>query len=200
MAKDIDFYFDIGSSYSYLAAEMMDAFVARTGATVHWRPFLLGAVFKATGNEPPAGRVAAKAAWLLTDMTRNAEYLGLQWKLPSRFPMVTLRAQRALVAAERLFGEAAIPRFARALFRAYWVDDRDPTANETILEAARSAELDGEKIVAALDEQATKDRLREITDAAVAKGAFGAPSFVVGEALFWGHDRLHLVEREIQKK
>ncbi|MBL9018646.1 MAG: 2-hydroxychromene-2-carboxylate isomerase [Myxococcales bacterium] len=192
MAREIELFFDIGSSYSYLAATQMAGLTARTGVPVRWRPFLLGAVFKATTNDTPA-RVPAKARYLLADMARWSAHYGVPFKLPSRFPVLTLRAQRALTAAP----EAAIPAMALSLFRAYWAEDQDPTTDAAITAAARVAGADAETILGAIEHQSTKDRLRATTDEAVARGAFGAPSMFVGEALFWGNDRIPLLEAHL---
>src|SRR5689334_12190987 len=104
-AREIELFFDIGSSYSYLAATQMAGLAERTRVPVRWRPFLLGAVFKATTNEMPA-RVPAKARWMLEDMKRWAEHYGIPFAFPSRFPLLTLRTQRALAAIERTAPEA----------------------------------------------------------------------------------------------
>lgn len=198
-AREIELFFDIGSSYSYLAATQMAAVAARTGVPVRWRPFLLGAVFKATGNDTPI-KVPAKGRWLLADTAMWARYYGVPWRLPSRFPLVTLRTQRALAAVERLAGADAVAPVALALFHAYWVDDRDITADDVLREAARAGGLDGDAVVAALDEQATKDALRATTDEAVRRGAFGAPTLFVGDVMFWGNDRLPLLEDHLARQ
>jgi 2-hydroxychromene-2-carboxylate isomerase len=195
--REIEFFFDIGSSYSYLAATQMEAVAARTGVPVRWRPFLLGGVFKATGNDMPA-KLPAKAKWMLGDMTLWARHYGIGFAMPSRFPLVTLRTQRALAAAERLAGSAALPPFALALFRAFWVDDEDVSADATIAACARLAGLDADAIVAAIDAQETKDLLRASTDEAVRRGAFGAPAMFVGDTLFWGNDRIPLMEEHLR--
>jgi len=193
MAADIELFFDIGSSYSYLAATQVEGLERRTGKTVRWRPFLLGGVFKATGNDMPA-RLPAKAKWMFADMTLWAREYGIAFRMPSRFPLMTLRTQRALAAAERT-APAQLPAFALALFHAYWVDDRDITKDDVIGDAARAAGLDSAAIVTAIDAPETKDLLRATTDEAVRRGAFGAPAFFVGDVLFWGNDRIWLLER-----
>ncbi|MBS1121965.1 MAG: 2-hydroxychromene-2-carboxylate isomerase family protein, glutathione-dependent [Deltaproteobacteria bacterium] len=193
MAREIEFFFDVGSSYSYLAATQMAALATRTGVPVRFRPFLLGAVFKATGNEMPA-RIPAKARWMIADMTLWARHYGIPWRIPSRFPLVTLRPQRALAAAERLVGPAAVPAFALALFGAYWVDDQDVTTDPVIAAAARTAQLPVDAVLAAIDAPETKELLRATTDEAIRRGAFGAPAMFVGETLFWGNDRIGLLE------
>lgn len=186
----IEFFFDIGSSYSYLAATQMDGLAARTGVPVKWRPFLLGGVFKATGNDMPA-RLPAKARWMLSDMALWATHYGVPFRMPSRFPLITLRAQRALCAAPA----EAIPAFARSLFTAYWADDQDPTSDAAITSGAKAAGLDAAPILAGIERQETKDLLRANTDEAVERGAFGAPALFVGDTLFWGNDRIALLEK-----
>src|SRR5262245_47658832 len=116
--RHIDFYFDIASPYSYLAATQLDALAARTGATVRWRPFLLGGVFKATGNHMPAS-IAAKARWMFDDLKRWAAHYGVPFQMTSHFPLNTLRTQRALAAAALADPESVRP-LALALYRAAW--------------------------------------------------------------------------------
>ena len=193
MQRRMEFFFDVGSPYSYLAATQLEGLSQRTGVPVVWRPFLLGAVFKATGNEMPA-RVASKARWMLGDLHRWAAHYGVPFRMASRFPLNTLRPQRALVAAGRLAGEATVASLARGLFRATWVDDRDVSDPEVIQDLLASAGLDAAAVMAALTQQQTKDDLRAVTDEAVRRGAFGAPTILVGDELFWGNDRLLLVE------
>ncbi|MBK9035727.1 MAG: 2-hydroxychromene-2-carboxylate isomerase [Myxococcales bacterium] len=197
-AREIEFFFDIGSSYSYLAATQMAAVAARTGVPVRFRPFLLGGVFKAAGNDLPI-RVPAKARWMVHDMTLWAHHYGVPFRVPSRFPMITLRTQRALAAAERLAGASALPAFALALFRAYWAEDQDVTTDPVIAAAAGAAGLDADAILAAIDAPETKELLRATTDEAVRRGAFGAPAMFVGDLLFWGNDRLPLLEQHLAR-
>jgi 2-hydroxychromene-2-carboxylate isomerase len=190
----IELFFDVGSSYSYLAATQMEKVTARTGVPVRWRPFLLGAVFKATGNDLPI-RVPTKARWMIHDMTLWAHHYGIPFRVPSRFPLNTLRTQRALAGVERSAQAAALPAFALALYRAYWAEDQDVTTDAVIGAAATSAGLDAATVIAAIDAQETKDLLRATTDEAVKRGAFGAPAMFVGDALFWGNDRIPLLEQ-----
>jgi len=192
----IEFFFDVGSAYSYLAATQMAGVSARTRTPVRWRPFLLGAVFKATGNDLPA-RIPAKARWMLHDITLWSHRYDVPFRLPSRFPIVTLRPQRALAAAERLVGPQAVPAFALAIFRAYWVEDQDITSDPSIAQCASDAGLDAAAIMAGIDAPETKDLLRATTDEAIRRGAFGAPAMFVGDVLFWGNDRIPLLESHL---
>lgn len=195
-ARTIEFFYDIGSSYSYLAATQLDALEQRTGASVRLRPFLVGGVFKSTGNAPPA-QIVSKARWMKRDLELWAAHYGVPFRFPSRFPLVTLPTQRALVAADLEGGQAALRALTIPLFRAYWADDRDVTSLEVIAEVASSVGLDGQKLIDRASADDAKQRLRTETEEAVARGAFGAPSFFVGDQLFFGNDRIPLIEKYI---
>mgnify|MGYP000850453230 CR=1 FL=1 len=199
MPPTVELFYDIGSAYSYLAATQMDALTARTGAELRWRPFLLGGVFKATGNDMPA-RIPHKARWMLGDLARWSTRYGVPFRMPSHFPLVTITTQRALVAADRLFGMEAQKQLALALFRGFWADDRDVSDRGVIGEIAAGLGLDAPRLVAGIDAQETKDALRAATDEAVARGAFGAPAMFLEGELFWGNDRLPLLEDAIREK
>jgi 2-hydroxychromene-2-carboxylate isomerase len=196
MSREIEFFFDVGSSYSYLAATQMAAVSARTDTPVRWRPFLLGAVFKATGNDLPI-RVPSKARWMLADMQAWCALYAIPFTMPTRFPIITLRAQRFLTAVERAHPDH-LSRVALALFDAYWARNEDPTSDPVLTAAA--GELDAAALIAAIDAQDTKDQLRATTDEAIKRGAFGAPTMFVGDAMFWGNDRLPLLEAYLAKR
>jgi len=194
---ELEFFFDVGSPYSYLAATQLEALGLRTGATVRWRPFLLGAVFKATSNHMPAA-VQAKAMWMLSDLRNWANHYGVPFTFSSRFPLNTLLPQRFLSAAVLDKGEQGIAPLALALFEAYWVHDRDISNPQVAGAVADEVGLDGNTLLALASQAPAKDALRATTDEAVARGAFGAPSFFVGERLFWGNDRLDFVEAALK--
>ena len=193
----VEFFFDVGSPYSYLAATQTRALRERTGARVRLRPFLLGGVLKETGNDAPA-RVAAKARWMLSDLARWAERYGVPFRMSSHFPVNTLSAQRALCAAEKLFGEEAMENLAMELFRAMWVEGRDVSSGDELAFAANAAGLDVAALTAAIGTADIKETLRKTTDEAIARGAFGAPTFFVGDVMFWGNDRLPLLEDHLR--
>lgn len=194
----IEFFFDVSSPYSYLASTQIDQLEADTGLPVRWRPFLLGGVFKATGNSPPA-RVPPKASYMLQDLHRWADHYEIPFEMPADFPLNSLTTQRALVATAERDSEAVAPLASR-LFRAYWADGRDASDPEVVEQIADDLELPAADIVAAADEDDIKDRLRAITDEAVERGAFGAPTFFVGDEMFWGNDRLQFVREAAERK
>lgn len=193
--KTVDFFFDLSSPYSYLAATQLPALAARTGAEIAWKPLVLHAVFQATGNDMPA-RVAAKARYMLADLERWARHYGVPFRFASRFPANTIKAMRLiLVGADS--GRAA--ETSLEAFRAMWVEDRDLGDAAELGAIARKVGLDPDQTLAAIETPAIKDRLRASTDEAIRRGAFGAPAIFVGEELFWGNDRLHLVEEALRR-
>lgn len=188
--KTVDFYFDLSSPYSYLAATQIGPLAARHGATVNWKPVVLAAVFKAAGNVMPATS-PPKAQNMFVDLGRWARRYGVPFVMSSRFPLNTVKPERLIVAAG---GTGRAPELALALFRAMWVDDRDISAEAEMRAVAEAAGFDAGALLAAIETQPVKDGLRANTDEAIARGMFGAPAFFVGDELFWGNDRLDFVE------
>ncbi|MEL6348323.1 MAG: 2-hydroxychromene-2-carboxylate isomerase [Myxococcota bacterium] len=183
MSAQIEFFFDIGSPYSYLAATQLDALGQRLGTPIWWRPFLLGGVFKAVGNQPPA-MLPARGRYMLRDLNRWAARYQVSFSFPSTFPLNTLLPMRALTALE----PDRCSQAALTLFNAYWVDDQDLTRPDVI------ADLIGEEAVRMAVDPDTKALLRATTDDAIERGAFGAPTIFVGDEMFFGNDRLDFVE------
>ena len=186
-----EFYFDFTSTYSYLASTQVESIASRSGAKVDYRPFLLGAVFQATGNSPPLS-VPAKGLYLFKDLRDWTRRYGLpEFQMPPSFPLKSIRANRlALVAIE----EGRIADFVGRTYRAAFVEHRDLANDEVLAELARASGLDPEAALARIETQEIKDLLRKNTDGAVARGAFGAPTFFVGEEMFVGNDRISFVE------
>lgn len=183
MSERIEFFYDVGSPYSYFAAAQAAELAQETGLPVAWRPFLLGGVFKAAGNQPPAA-VPARAPYLLKDLERCSAWMGLAFRMPSRFPLNTLLPMRVLAGIP----DAALPDASLKLFRAYWFDDLDISSPEVV------AGLLGAEAVARANDEAVKQRLKENSEEAVRRGAFGAPTFFVGSEMFFGHDRIPLMK------
>ena len=193
MAEPIDFYFDFSSPYSYLASEGIDALAERFGRSVRWRPILLGIVFQHLGTQSLV-KQPGQGDYAPHDMARSARFLGIPFRLPSRFPAATQQAARAYY---WLHGQdcALARRFAHAVFRAYYVDDLDISAPATVLDLAAGLGVGREELAAALATPELKERLKQETNDAIARGVFGAPWIVVDDEPFWGADRLPQVER-----
>jgi 2-hydroxychromene-2-carboxylate isomerase len=184
--RTLEFFYDIGSPYSYLAATRVDAIAADCRATLVWRPFLVGAVFKATENTAPAFN-AAKARYMSIDLIRWGTYYDIPFhiRLP---PTNTLLPMRVLAG----LSEAELPATTMALFHAVWVDQADPA------DSALLTRLVGPEAVARAEQPDVKAALRATTDEAVRRGAFGAPTFFIGDAMFFGNDRLPFVEQALR--
>lgn len=190
--EPIHFYFDIASPYAYLASESIDALGEEVGREVIWKPFVLGAVFKATGNDMPA-RIKAKAAWMTKDLAMHARVLEVPFRFPQAFPIRSIALMRALLGAEERGGQQALRKLAHAMYRVYWGEGVDVSSEDGLRLAAGRAEMDAEQLAADNDRQELKAKLAELTQEAIDAGAFGAPSMVVGDQLFWGNDRLALM-------
>ena len=195
MAAPIEFYFDFSSPYGYVASAKIDAIAAKHGREVLWRPCLLGVPFKKAGIQPLVN-VPMKAEYSLRDFARNARFHGVEYRHPTRFPTGTTAAVRAYYWIEST-DAARAKAFAQALFRVYFIDDRDISDPETSVAVAATLGFAADTVRAALADDAVKNRTREIVDAAVAKGAFGSPFFFVDGEPFWGSDRLDQIERWI---
>lgn len=191
--KTFELWFDYSSPYSYLASTQVEALAARTGATLVWRPFLLGGLFKLIeGPDVPMNTwPAAKRLHAVRDMERWAEAYGVPFRFPARFPMSTLTALRVALSAP----EHLVP-WTHAVYRAYWAEDRDISDPAELARIAESVGLPAD-ILARTGDPAVKEALKAVTLEARDKGLFGAPSFVVGDLVFWGQDRLCFVEKAL---
>jgi 2-hydroxychromene-2-carboxylate isomerase len=188
----LEFFYDFVSPYSYLASTRVERLASRTGATLRWRPFLLGGVLKATGNRAPI-EVAAKGRHMLTDLERWSRRLGVPLHFPAPFPFSSILALRTAFAAE---AAGKLVPFTHAVYRAAWADGRDIANPEVLAAVASEAGLDGAALVAAAPQY--KEALMKQTQEAIDRGAFGAPACFVGEELFIGNDRLDFVEEALK--
>ena len=196
MSDSLDFYFDFSSPYGYLASERIDEIAAKHGRSVTWRPMLLGAVFQKIGGSPLVNQ-PMKGPYSQHDMLRSARLHGITFNVPDNFPVNSIAACRSFY---WLAGsDAATARgFAQALYRGYFVENRDLSQPEIVVEAAQALGVDGDALVAAVQDQAIKDRLRAENDAAIERGVFGSPTVFVGDEMFWGHDRLEMIDRWLE--
>jgi 2-hydroxychromene-2-carboxylate isomerase len=190
MEKQVEFYFDFGSPYSYLAYKALPAIVAAHGAQIVWRPMLLGGVFKATGNHSPA-EIAAKSKWMHQDMQRWAAHYGAVFRFNPHFPINTLVLMRGAVGMQMRGPD--LHKYMDAVFHAMWAEPRNLGEPAELAAVLRQAGLDANAFLALVSDTAVKEQLKKHTEEAVARGVFGAPTFFVGEEMFWGQDRLDFV-------
>jgi len=184
----IEFWFEFASTYSYPAASRIEDVAALAGVTVVWRPFLLGPIFRARGwNDSPFNLYPAKGRYMWRDLERICAKHGVPFQRPTQFPRSGLLAARIACLAA---AEPWCPSFVRAVYRANFADDRDiadPAVIGALLDALGQP---GTELVARAGTPEVKEQLRQQTETAAARGIFGAPSFLVGDELFWGNDRL----------
>jgi 2-hydroxychromene-2-carboxylate isomerase len=184
----LEFWFEFGSNYSYLSALRIEALAGAAGVAVLWRPFLLGPIFRELGwSSSPFVLQPAKGRYMWRDMEREAAKHGLPWRRPSAFPRSALLPMRvaALGAEAPWVGE-----FCRRVMLQNWVQDREIDDPAPVREALAGLAADPDAVLAAALAPENKLRLRANTETAAARGVFGAPTFFVGDEMFWGNDRL----------
>ena len=184
----IEFWFDFGSNYSYLSAMRIEREAERAGVAVDWRPFLLGPVFKNFGwSTSPFVLQQEKGRYVWLDMVRQCQKFGLPWRQPTTFPRQGVLPSRVAVAFAT---EPWIAEFCRAVMARNFADDRDIHRIDDIREALRGLVGDTDFIIATAGTEQARQSLRQQTERAVERGIFGAPTFFVGDEMFWGNDRL----------
>jgi 2-hydroxychromene-2-carboxylate isomerase len=196
VATSLEFFFDYGSPFSYLADTRLAALRERTGCELVYRPMLLGGVFKATGNRSPAAEpIEAKRRHGAIDMQRWVRRLGVPFKTNPNFPINTLLLMRTCYAA---MAAGAFEPFHRAIYPAFWAEGRNLGDPEVIARVLEAAGLDPKPLLEAAATQPVKDALRATTEEAIARGIFGAPTFFAGGQMFFGNDRLDFVEEALR--
>jgi len=193
MANPMDFYFDYSSPYGYFAAMKIDDLAARHGRSVNWKPILLGAVFKVTGGKP-LPMLPLKGDYAKRDIARSARFLGIAFKYPSRFPIASQAPARAFYWLNER-DPAAARNLAKVLYQAYFAADRDISSPEVTADVAATLGLKRDEVLAAINDPAVKDRLKNEVDAAIKLGVFGSPYLVIDGEPFWGVDRFDQIER-----
>ncbi|HWI84162.1 2-hydroxychromene-2-carboxylate isomerase [Ramlibacter sp.] len=196
MAQTVEFWFDVGSPAAYLAFERLPAICRAAGATLEWRPMLLGGVFQATGNHSPA-TIPAKGRYLFADLQRFAARHGTAFAPNPHFPINTLTLMRGAVGLQLRQPARFVP-YLEAVYRAIWAERRNMNDGAVVAAVLREAEFDPEAVLALAAEPDVKERLKAQTQEAVARGVFGAPTFFVGGEMYWGQDRLDFVKEALE--
>lgn len=186
--RTIEFWFEFASNYSYLSVMRIEDEARRRGVGIAWKPFLLGPILRALGmDNSPFVLQKEKGAYVWQDMIRQCRKYGLDWTKPTTFPRASLLPTRvALLGAEQPW----IGAFCRRVMKLNFVADADINRAESLAPILAALDLPAANILDQAQAEPNKTRLREQTDAARARGVFGAPTFFVGTEMFWGNDRL----------
>lgn len=189
--KTLTFWYEFASTYSYLSAMRIEALAEEYGVDIHWRPFLLGPIFAGQGwDNSPFNIYPVKGKYMWRDMARRCEKYGIPLTLPTAdfiWPRMTVKAARvAIFGLEEGWGR----EFTRLVYKAQFADHDDITDEGLLRALIRKAGGDADHALKAADMDEIKGHLRANTDEAIDRGLFGAPSFTIGDELFWGDDRL----------
>ena len=195
--KSVEFYFDLGSPYSYLAYYRLLQMAERQEIQIVYKPILLGGVFKATGNRSPI-EIPVKGVYSILDMQRWAEYYQIPMQMNPHFPMNTLTLMRILTGVQLLSLEK-FEQVLKLLFDAMFGTPQNLNEPTVLAEVLEPSGFSVEDIMSMVQSEVLKQKLITETEQAIQRGLFGAPTFFVGDEMYWGQDRLHFVEQALNK-
>ena len=195
--KSVEFYFDLGSPYSYLAYYRLLQMAERQEIQIVYKPILLGGVFKATGNRSPI-EIPVKGVYSILDMQRWAEYYQIPMQMNPHFPMNTLTLMRILTGVQLLHLEK-FEQVLKLLFDAMFGTPQNLNEPAVLAEVLKPSGFSVEDIMSMVQSDVVKQKLITETEQAIQRGIFGAPTFFVGDEMYWGQDRLHFVEQALNK-
>ena len=195
--KSVEFYFDLGSPYSYLAYYRLLQIAEQQEIQIVYKPILLGGVFKATGNRSPI-EIPVKGAYSILDMQRWAEYYQIPMQMNPHFPMNTLTLMRILTGVQLLHLEK-FEQVLKLLFDAMFGTPQNLNEPTVLAEVLKPSGFSVEDIMSMVQSDVVKQKLITETEQAIQRGLFGAPTFFVGDEMYWGQDRLHFVEQALNK-
>nr|WP_293950943.1 2-hydroxychromene-2-carboxylate isomerase [Sneathiella sp.] len=197
----VEYHYDFGSPNCYLAHKVIPGIEKRTGVSFTYFPILLGGVFKLTNNISPIQQFADiphKMAYMRLEMQRFIKEHGLaKFRMNPHFPVNTVQMMRGAIVAEE---EGYAPAYVDAMLTAMWEDGKKMDNPAVIIETLDAAGLNGAHILERIQEQSVKDKLIANTSSSAERGCFGAPTFFVGDEMYFGKDRLEAVEREIMRR
>ncbi len=194
MGKKVEFYYDFSSPYTYIASTRIEKICEDNGAELEWKPMLLGGLFNDTGVKP-AKEIENKFAYIKQDTKDSAKRYGVEFHFPEVFPLNSVKTMRGAFAATE---KGKLAEYNHEMFRLYWTGGKDLSKDDVLREAVAGIGIDPDWFMARIGEQDIKDRLREETSKAAARGAFGAPTIFIGDKMFWGNDRLDFVDRYLK--
>ena len=194
MTKNVTFCFDFGSPYSYLAYNNLNS-IREAGGEVTIMPVLLGGIFKATGNQPPA-TVQKKGEYMFKDINRWSKKLGIPFKMNPYFPILTVPHMRGAVLAQR---ENILEKYMQVMFEAIWVKAMNLNDQEILTNIAEKSGIDPNQFAEEISSDEIKNKLRENTEFAISKGAFGVPTYYLDDEMFWGIDSVKFLLDGLKK-
>lgn len=201
MSVKVEFHYDFGSPNCYLVHKVIPEIETRTGMKFTYFPMLLGGVFKMTNNRSPMQQfegIPLKLDYMQLETKRFVEEHKLsKYVMNPHFPINTVQVMRGAIVAE---DEGYSPAYIDAVFTAMWEDEKKMDDPEVIASVLDAAGLDGAHILERIQEQPVKETLIKNTNRSVERGCFGAPTFFAGDEIFFGKDRLHVVEKEIMRQ
>ena len=198
MALHIDYYASLNSPWTHLGAARIAAMAAANGATLRIHPVDFGAIFPQSGGLPLPRRAPQRQAYRMMELKRWRAHLGIPIILePKFFPANELAAACCVIALRETVGDAPAVRLAHGVLKAVWQQQRNPGDPATLAELIRDVDQDPDRLLALAAEPRWAERRAADTAAALARGVFGAPSYVIGEEIFWGQDRLMFVEKRL---
>tara|TARA_Y100001949_G_scaffold98464_1_gene82922 strand:- start:2703 stop:3311 length:609 start_codon:yes stop_codon:yes gene_type:complete len=194
MTKNVTFCFDFGSPYSYLAYNNLNS-IREAGGEVTIMPVLLGGIFKATGNQPPA-TVQKKGEYMFKDINRWSKKLDIPFKMNPYFPILTVPHMRGAVLAQR---ENILEKYMQVMFEAIWVKAMNLNDQEILTNIAEKSGIDPNQFAEEISSDEIKNKLRENTEFAISKGAFGVPTYYLDDEMFWGIDSVKFLLDDLKK-
>jgi len=197
MARTVEFWFDVGSPAAYLAWHRLPRIAQAAGATIDYRPMLVGGVFKDTGNQSPM-MIPAKGKWMQRDLARFAQRDGTAFRHNPHFPINTITLMRGAVGLQMRDPARMLP-YVDAVYRAIWAGEKNMNDLDVVGRVLHEAGFDPQALLALTADPEVKERLKTVTGEAVQRGVFGAPTFFVGGEMYWGQDRLDWVEEALKK-
>lgn len=193
--QTIEFYFDLGSPYSYIGFHRIQKIAADRHANILWKPMLLGGVFKATGNSSPM-IVPAKAQYAMKDLKRWSKFWQIPMQMNPYFPINTLQLMR-LVTAVQIYQPEQFLRVLTGVFHAMFGEPRNLNDLQEFKKMLTDLDLDVQQVQDWLEDEQVKQQLKSVTEEAVQRGVFGAPTWFSQNEMYWGIDHLHFLEHAL---
>ncbi len=196
MSKTIEFYFDFSSPYAYIGYKEIKKLEKKNSFKIKFMPLFLGGLHNAAGVTP-AAFITVKAKYMIRDTKLVSEKKNIKFVFNSYFPIKTVNLMRgAIIAGDDNFEKIYVEK----IFNAIWKDGLNMNDDTVIEKVLKNIDLNPKTFFARATNQKIKDKLKKLTDDALKKGIFGAPTYIVNKKIFWGQDRLYYAIDEAEKK